>query len=114
VTRGFNSEVGGLLRARGTAAPQTRLAGRGTRRSGECCEELLRAELAGELSEFEALRRQAVLAMAEGSALAIEYLEMAEAAAASPEERALVAEHRVACALLRGASGLRRSRSRSR
>jgi hypothetical protein len=39
---------------------------------------------------------------------------MAEAAAASPEERALVAEHRVACALLRGDTHLRRGRSRSR
>jgi hypothetical protein len=53
---------------------------------------LARAELSGEISEFEALSFQAILAMAEGSEFAIDYLEMADAVAASPHERALVAE----------------------
>lgn len=54
-----------------------------------------------------------MLAMAEGSELAGDYLEMAEAAASQPGERAVIAEHRVAYALLRGDS-LRPGRSRSR
>jgi hypothetical protein len=53
--------------------------------------ELLRAEMAGELSEFHALGFQAVLAMAEGNACVDDYLEMAEAVAVEEYELAIVA-----------------------
>src|SRR5580765_6432283 len=59
-----------------------------THQHAEFRHELARAELSGEISEFYALSFQAVLAMAEGSELATEYLEMAEAVASSPYERA--------------------------
>lgn len=71
-----------------------------THRHAEFRRELARAELAGELSEFYALSFQAVLAMAEGSELAAEYLEMAEAVASSPYEQAIIAEDRAAYDLL--------------
>src|SRR3954470_3756085 len=71
-----------------------------THRHAELRHELARAELAGEISEFYALSFQAVLAMAEGSELAAEYLEMAEAVASSPYERAIIAEDRAAYDLL--------------
>jgi hypothetical protein len=71
-----------------------------THRHAEFRHELARAELAGEISEFYALSFQAVLAMAEGSELAAEYLEMAEAVASSPYERAIIAEDRAAYDLL--------------
>lgn len=71
-----------------------------TNRHAEFRHELARAELAGEISEFYALSFQAVLTMAEGSELAAEYLEMAEAVAASPYERAILAEDRAAYDLL--------------
>jgi hypothetical protein len=71
-----------------------------THRYAEFRHELARAELAGEISEFYALSFQAVLAMAEGSELAAEYLEMAEAVASSPYEQAVIAEDRAAYDLL--------------
>jgi hypothetical protein len=71
-----------------------------THRHAEFRHELARAELAGEISEFYALSFEAVLAMAEGSELAAEYLEMAEAVASSPYERAIIAEDRAAYDLL--------------
>jgi hypothetical protein len=73
-----------------------------TNRYAEFHHELARAELAGEISEFYALSFQAVLAMAEGSELAAEYLEMAEAVASSPYEWAIIAEDRAAYDLLHG------------
>jgi len=54
---------------------------------------VIRAELAGELSELQALTWQATLALCEHSVLALDYLEMAEAIAVSEHERAMVAEH---------------------
>ncbi len=62
--------------------------------------ELARAEVDGELSEFYALSYQAILAMTEGSELASDYLEMAEAAAASPYELVVAAENRTTYDLL--------------
>jgi hypothetical protein len=50
--------------------------------------ELARAELVGTISEFQALSLQAVLAIAEESEFALEYLDMAEAVAGSPIELA--------------------------
>jgi hypothetical protein len=64
--------------------------------------ELARAEIDGELPELHALCLHAMLAMAEGSALASDYLEMAEAVASSPYERAVIAEHRATYELLHG------------
>lgn len=55
--------------------------------------ELARAEGAGEISEFYALSFHAILAIVEGSELASDYLEMAEAVASSPYERVVVAEN---------------------
>jgi hypothetical protein len=52
--------------------------------------ELARAEIADEISEFCALSFQAILAIAEGSEFAIDYLEMVEAAAASAFDSAIV------------------------
>jgi hypothetical protein len=72
------------------------------RRYDEFRGEVARAELAGDISEFYALSFQAVLAMAEGSELASEYLEMAEAVASSPYELAIIAEDRAAYDLLQG------------
>jgi hypothetical protein len=72
------------------------------RRYGELRDELARAEIAEEIPEFYALSFQAILAMSEGSELAGEYLEMAEAVAGSPYEAAIVAEHRAAHDLLQG------------
>lgn len=69
-------------------------------RYAEFRHELARAELDGEISEFYALSFQAVLAMAEGSELAADYLEMAEAVASSPYEHAIIAEDRAAYDLL--------------
>ena len=57
---------------------------------------LARGELTGEISEFCALNIQALLAMSEESEFAIDYLQMAEAVACSPQERAIVAETRIA------------------
>jgi hypothetical protein len=71
-----------------------------TNRHAELRHELARAELTGEISEFHALSFQAVLAMAEGSELAADYLDMAEAVASSPYERAIIAEDRAAYDLL--------------
>jgi hypothetical protein len=71
-----------------------------TNRHAELRHELARAELTGEISEFHALSFQAVLAMAEGSDLAADYLEMAEAIASTPYERAIIAEDRAAYDLL--------------
>lgn len=55
--------------------------------------ELARAEVEGELCEFYALSYHAILAMTEGSDLASDYLEMAEAAASSPYELVVAAEN---------------------
>ena len=63
--------------------------------------ELARAELSGEISELEALGLQAILAMAAGSEFAVDYLEMADAVASSPQELALTARTRAMCELLR-------------
>jgi hypothetical protein len=65
-------------------------------------EELRQSEAAGELPEFYVLDFQAIVAMIEGTDLVNDYLEMAEAVAASPHEVAIVAEHRAAYGLLRG------------
>jgi type II secretory pathway predicted ATPase ExeA len=65
-------------------------------------DELARAELAGDVSEFYALSSRAALAILEGTELASDYLDMAEAVASSPHERAVVAEQRAARDLLRG------------
>jgi hypothetical protein len=55
--------------------------------------ELARAEGAGELAEFYVLSFHAIVTMSEGSELASEYLEMAEAVAASPYELIVVTEN---------------------
>jgi hypothetical protein len=52
--------------------------------------ELARAELVGTISEFQALSLQAILAIAEESEFANEYLDMAEAVAVSPIELAAI------------------------
>jgi hypothetical protein len=64
---------------------------------------LSRAELEGDLPEFQALSFHAVLAMADGSEHARDYLEMAEAAASSRYELALIAETLATYDLLRAA-----------
>jgi hypothetical protein len=56
--------------------------------------ELVRAELAGEISEFWALNLQAILAISERSRFARDYLDMAEAVASSSRELAIIAEAR--------------------
>jgi hypothetical protein len=56
--------------------------------------EVARAELAGRISELHALGFHAILAMAEGSEFASDYLDMAELVASSPCERAAAAEWR--------------------
>jgi len=53
--------------------------------------ELLRAELAGELAEFNALSFHAILAMVEGGEGTDDYLDMAEAVAETERELAIVA-----------------------
>lgn len=73
-----------------------------TRRYDEFRDELARAELTEDLSEFYTLNYQAILAVAEGSEFAGEYLEMAEAVASSPHELAMIAETRAAYDLRRG------------
>lgn len=73
-----------------------------TRRYEEFREELARAEIAEEITEFHALNFQAILAMVEGSEHASDYLEMAEAVAASLCERAVLAESQAAHDLLHG------------
>jgi hypothetical protein len=65
-------------------------------------DELARAELAGEISEFHALNYQAILAVVERSELASDYLEMARAAASSPYELAVIAENQATHDLLQG------------
>lgn len=72
------------------------------RRYEEFRGELAQAEIAGEISEFYALNSQAILAVVEGSEFASDYLEMAEAAASSPYELAVIAENRAAYDLLQG------------
>jgi len=72
------------------------------RRHEEFRDELARAEIAGEVSEFSALNYQAILAVVEGAEFAIDYLEMAEAVAASPYELAVIAENRAEYDLLQG------------
>lgn len=58
---------------------------------------LAEAELNGEISEFYALSIQAMLAIAESSEFAIDYLEMAEAIASSHYEISIIAEIRELC-----------------
>lgn len=57
---------------------------------------LAQAEVDGEISEFCALSIQAILEMAQRSEFATDYLDMAEAAASSAHERAIIAEARMA------------------
>jgi hypothetical protein len=64
--------------------------------------ELALAEATGQLSEFHVLNFHAILAVVERSEFAGDYLEMAEAVAAMPYERAVVAENRAAHELLEG------------
>lgn len=73
-----------------------------TRRYDAFRDELARAEIAEDLSEFYALNFQATLAVVEGSGVAEEYLEMAEAVASSPYELAVIAETRAAHDLQQG------------
>jgi hypothetical protein len=73
-----------------------------TRRYDELRDALTRAELADELTELDVLTLRASLAIAERSDSARDYLEMAEAVAATPEDRAMVAEHRAAHDLATG------------
>jgi hypothetical protein len=75
-----------------------------SRRYEACRDELSRAELAEEISEFCALNFHAILAVVERSGLANDYLLMAEAVAASAYERAIVAENRAAYDLVNGDS----------
>jgi hypothetical protein len=56
--------------------------------------EVARAELDGRISELHALGFHAILAMAEGSEFASDYLDMAELVASSPSELAAAAEWR--------------------
>ncbi|MEO7731598.1 MAG: hypothetical protein ABIY55_11540 [Kofleriaceae bacterium] len=63
-----------------------------TNQHDELRDEISRAEARHELSEFHALNFHALLAIIEGSDLAIDYLEMADASAGSPYELALVSE----------------------
>jgi hypothetical protein len=72
------------------------------RRYGDFRNELARAELAGEITEFYALNSHAILAVVEGSEFANDYLEMATAVASSPYELAVIAENRAAYDLLQG------------
>src|SRR5688572_16460646 len=58
-------------------------------RYSEVRDELARAEITEEITEFYTLNFQAILAMIEGSELASVYLEMAEAVASSPYEQAV-------------------------
>jgi hypothetical protein len=72
------------------------------RRYEEFRDELVRAEIAGQISEFYALNFQAILAVVEGSEFASDYLEMAAAVASSPYELAVIAENHAAYDLLQG------------
>jgi len=67
--------------------------------------ELARAEAANELSEFYVLSFHAIASMIDGSEFAQDYLEMAEAVASSPCERALAAENWAAYELQKGDLG---------
>lgn len=60
---------------------------------------MTRAEINGEISEFQALFLRAILAMIEGSDTepVRDYLDMAEFATSSQHERAAIAEARAAC-----------------
>lgn len=58
---------------------------------------LTRAEAVGALSEFHALCFQVILSVAEGSDFANDYLEMTDAVAVSPHERAVSAGLRATC-----------------
>jgi len=64
--------------------------------------ELTRAEIASEISEFCVLNYRAILAIVEGSEFATDYLEMAESVASSPYELAVIAENKAAYDLLQG------------
>ena len=59
-----------------------------------------------EISEFYGLCIQALLAITEGSRFATDYIEMAEAVAATRHEHAVVAETRIACEWLQDRSGV--------
>lgn len=72
-------------------------------RYAELRDALSRAELEGELPEVQALSLHAVLALAAGSPHARDYLEMAEAAAASRHDLAMIAETLATYDLVRGA-----------
>lgn len=72
------------------------------RRYQELREELARAELAEEISEFYVLNFHGLLAIVEGSEFASDYLEMAETVASSHYEMAILAESLAAHDLLRG------------
>lgn len=61
---------------------------------------LARAESDRAISEFQALVIQSILAMSEDSDFAIDYIEMAEAVAATDHERTVVGEARTARAWL--------------
>ena len=73
-----------------------------SRKYEEFRDELARAEIAEEISEFHGLNFHAILAVVEGSEFAGDYLEMAEAVASSPYELAVIAENRAAYDLLQG------------
>ena len=60
----------------------------------QLCRELLRVELAGELGACQVLCFHARLALAERTAFALDYLEMAQSVAVSADEHRLVAELR--------------------
>lgn len=92
----------GSRRARDSSTMQRLHALLKARRYEQFRDELARAEIAGEVSEFHALNFQAILAVVEGSVFASDYLEMAEAVASSPYELAVSAENRAAYDLLRG------------
>lgn len=67
-----------------------------------CRHELAHAELAGRVTEFQALSLHARLAIAEKAGPACDYLEMAEAVASTTTERATIAELRASHQLLAG------------
>jgi hypothetical protein len=68
----------------------------------ELCDELAQAEILEEISEFDALNLQAMLALIEGSEFAMEYLEMAEIVASTPRELAIVMESLAVHDLMQG------------
>lgn len=67
-------------------------------------QEMLRAELSGEISEFYSLCFQAILEHVDNSGFAGDYLEMAESIAASDHERATAAKMRVSLEQLQAPS----------